>query len=400
MRTCCLFFIVYFLALSGCAPDQASQSIQETVEYDAESGEEIVAESLESYHDEPADAAFLNLTDPEVIDFPIKEDSLLFNYLQSPKEFETMYNLDELYRIGINITDISEQEVICFAGAYSDDIVMGIKLGDSIESVKKKLGEPQFSDTELGYIGYRTDACYFAVEGKTSIESMVFTKNYKLPDNYENIINDYLEHNGNILEKYSEYSFYGQLARGGSSIIYPFGIDFHNYTGLVINIHTNFNGVIPESENIVYTMKDSNESRLRSYFYHNMMFDQDATVVSPDGRKEAFEQTMISLYEYNNIYVYSLDHSFAPRVFRPGYWIGDQMYWLNNDALLYCGLHTLGVYSVEKDCVYDLTDEIDAMDINIQAVDVERCRIEGEADGRMFMIDYDLSDGFTFEFRW
>lgn len=336
----------------------------------------------------------------DVIDLPIEKGSLLYDYLQSPDEFGTLYDLDELYQMGITTRDISEEEFICFFGEYSDEIIMSIKLGDSMERVKAKLGEPHFYDTDLEYIGYRTNDCYFAIGGSTAVERIVFTKNYQLPDHYEDIIYDYLEHRGSFQEDYPGYSFRGQVARGGSSVVYPFGVQFHDYQDLTIRIDTNFSGRIPVSEKIVYTRRDSNQTRLRNYFRYCDQYKQQAVTVSPDGRKGAFEYTMTSLYEHNKIYIYSLDHSFAPRVFRPGYWVGDQMYWLDNDTLLYGGTQALGLYSVKAERVYDINELIDGINLEIQSVDIENGRINGLADARAFIIEYDLSDGVHFELKW
>jgi len=339
----------------------------------------------------------LSVSTEHMIDINIAGNSLLYDYLQSPQSFEKKYDLDKLFVMGIRTSDISETECIRFSDNYSDEIIELIKLGDSMESVIERLGEPQFSDAELDYIGYRTNECYFAVEGDTSVESIVFTKNYELPVGYENIIKDYIESGYSYLDQYPDYSFRGQHARGGQSVIYPFGVEFHSYSDNKIYVYTNFDGDIPVSENIVYVMRDSNEVMLRRHFYRNKMYKNDETLISPDGKKEAFECTMIALYEYNKIYIYSLDNSFAPRVFFPGYWIGKDMYWLDNDVLLFAGNDTLGAYSLKSDKVYYIAD---AFDITILNINTEEHRVEGDAEGMWFILDYELSDEFSYEISW
>lgn len=128
--------------------------------------------------------------------------------MQSPQEFHSKYDLDELYRMGVSVSGISEVEFLRFSDNYSGEVIQSIKLGDSIKSVKENLGEPQFLDNELMYIGYKTGDCYFAVEGTDLVESIVFTKSYKLPDGYDNMINDYLEFETDYLDHYDEYSFF------------------------------------------------------------------------------------------------------------------------------------------------------------------------------------------------
>lgn len=60
----------------------------------------------------------------------------------------------------------------------------------------------------------------------------------------------------------------------------------------------------------------------------------------------------------------------------------------------------LGVYSMKADKTYDLSEEFDATDIEIILIDEVNNRVEGKADERLFLLNYELADEFIFEIEW
>jgi hypothetical protein len=333
--------------------------------------------------------------------------------MQSPNNFPALYDLDALHRQGVSVKGASEQEFICFGRNYEGEVLPGIKIGDSLEAAAQLLGEPQFFNAALNYVGYRTEGFYFALEGKDIVDRIVFVKNYKLPEGYDSIITDYLSDqwtSKDFLNKYPLYSFLGQLYRGGRSLIYPFGLEFHEYTGAPdVFVYSNYGGVVPKSKRIEFVEQDGAEIRLKNFFSRNNI--PETGITSPDGKKIAFEHTWIGLYEYNNVYVYSTDDSFSPRVFLPGYWV-DDMRWLDDNLLLYRGGvsgEALGFYSFDDDEVFRvaeagfdscLIDELLSVDMENRAA---RFIVKGSSqsdvifeDEKLLIVRWDNSDGFSY----
>lgn len=384
----CFLTLSIFLFMGGCRPD----------------------------HPISEDSAKMNLTEAEPT--PIQKDSSIFrfeeaaliqDYLNDSLEvFVQKYSLDTLYQSGITIMDDTEIDVFTFHNWYQGEIMPGIQIGTPLAEVKEKLDNPDFSNPELDMIGYLQPQYRLAFIGRDQVESVRMIKVYETPEGYEDILTEFFSEGmsiQHIAETYLDYSFSGQYGRGGSSLVYPFGLILHSYNNQEAAVYQNFQGDIPEDPNLQQYNQD--------YFIHLLELHLTrqknreniigAVEVSPDGSKTAEELTWIQLYDYNKIYISANDHTAAPYSFFPGHWI-DQMVWLDNRYLyLTDNMSFCSIYDTETKSRIQLLDQINEI-YPADIVLVDQVRLDQNLnmisifiDNSTFYISYTIDEnGFTY----
>ena len=124
-------------------------------------------------------------------------------------EFE---GYDIYFDEGIEVKNISNKIFnIVFTKNYKEYVIEGIKVGDSLDEIKRKLGQPLFSSENEIIIGYKTNDIYIFFEED---EISVYRIESKSNSEIEKKINNYLEDKDfkklttEILEKWNNYDTY------------------------------------------------------------------------------------------------------------------------------------------------------------------------------------------------
>lgn len=154
-----------------------------------------------------------------------------------------------------------------FTENYVGDVVNNVSVGESINSVKTKLGEPSFEDKELGIIGYKGNEFYAFFTGK---EISIYRRTSYDYSDFWNLVDDFVKENSTMSFKefmneltyiwsdYSEYKYDSDYM----FISYPNkGIDvklnYDNESGIVIynNISESLSKVQRYMENTEFLSK-------------------------------------------------------------------------------------------------------------------------------------------------
>lgn len=162
-----------------------------------------------------------NIKEEKEIDLNIKSNELNeainndwitrdVNFGSKDSEFE---NYDIYFDEGIEVRNTYRKIFnVIFTEKYGKEVIEGIKVGDSIEDVKKKLGEPLFSSDGDSVIGYKSKEIYIFFE-KDEI-SVYRVENEDKTNDINKIISNYMnDQNMNnliteILDKWEDYDTY------------------------------------------------------------------------------------------------------------------------------------------------------------------------------------------------
>lgn len=155
-------------------------------------------------------------------------------------------------KIGSNIYNI------IFTENYDGDVINNVSAGESINSVKSKLGSPSFEDEELGIIGYKGNDVYAFFTGS---EISIYKKgNYDYSD-FWNLINNFVGENSDMSFK----EFMNELTYiwpDYSEYQYDSDYMFISYPNKGIDVKLNYDN---ESGIIVYNNISENLSRVERY---------------------------------------------------------------------------------------------------------------------------------------
>lgn len=180
---------------------------------------------------------------------------------------------------GINIYEIDEKVFnLLFDTTYTTPIVNGIKVGDSLEDVVKKLGTPTFGSIEDEYIGYKGEKLYiffnkydisiYPVENNSSNLSSLIEQ-YEKDGSIKKMVSNATD----IWENYEEY-YYDEytvnLTYPLAGIKFQFGVTENH--GIII--YNNYEGKIFNNYTQEELQKLENEIEIPSYVY----FVQDDSV--------------------------------------------------------------------------------------------------------------------------
>lgn len=147
---------------------------------------------------------------------------------------------------------------IVFTENYKDEIIDGIKVGSSIDDVKKKLGEPIFSSEKEMVVGYKSEDIYIFFEEN---EISVYRVENQSKTEIEKIINNYIEDKdfkkltNEIIENWNDYDTY--IADEESfELIYTLKglkIQVNNLDSDGIHLYTNFQSDNLDKEKLIDT---------------------------------------------------------------------------------------------------------------------------------------------------
>ena len=150
---------------------------------------------------------------------------------------------------------------IIFNEKYNGDVVNDVRAGDSINSIKLKLGNPAFEDEKLGVIGYKGKDFYAFFNGKeVSVYKNIksdYSEFWKLVDTFikENSKTDFKTFMNELTYIWPDYSEY----------IYNKDSMFISYPNKGIDIKLNY-----EDENgiIIYNNISENLDKVKKYLSH------------------------------------------------------------------------------------------------------------------------------------
>lgn len=155
-------------------------------------------------------------------------------------------------KIGSNIYNI------IFTEEYIGDVINNVSAGESINSVKTKLGEPSFEDKELGIVGYKGNEFYAFFTGS---EISIYRNTKFDYSDFWDLVNNFVSEDSNVSFKdfmneltyiWSDYSEY----------TYDSNYMFISYPNKGIDVKLNYDN---ESGIIVYNNITEDLSRVKRY---------------------------------------------------------------------------------------------------------------------------------------
>jgi hypothetical protein len=248
---------------------------------------------------------------------------------------------DSDYKNGIVLM---EQEVLV-SERYNGNIIEDIKIGSSVDYIKKVLGEPNIAD-DKGFFFYKTQNYYLGFMGHSKVEYAILVN--RLISNNKDILyriikelgakNDLGEMIQNNMQMAEFFDEDGHINGGGWFANLYSGIQIYQFNDKnTITIYNNFDGDLFRADNFIYDIifEDSDYqvknaiSSIQRYMDDNYEFETSG-VLSPSGKLKSTYFWGYSMSHYFTIR--TLDNSKPDfRMYIPA---GDYK-WLTDDYILY-----------------------------------------------------------------
>lgn len=246
---------------------------------------------------------------------------------------------------------------------YKDDIIEGIKLGDSFKDIISKMGSPGWDTGDKMF--YRSENYSILFQGEYKAESVILFKEANAEydkDILKKIImalndNKYNSLEESIKEIDSEEAFFtdkANISGGGYYALSQLGIIIVDSNERYIEVYNNFDGILYDykSENQRYELRfiDKNltietiMSDLVRYWEIEELFAAEG-VLSPNKKLSAvFER---SNGTDQHFIIRTLDHTMQDRYIYSN--ISDEYYWLGNNHILYIDSYNSIPYAFDID---------------------------------------------------
>lgn len=283
---------------------------------------------------------------------------------------------------------------IVFRENYKDEVLEGIKVGTSIDDIKKKLGEPIFSSEKEFVIGYKSEDIYIFFEED---EISVYRVENKSKTEIEKIINNYVEDKdfkkltNEIIENWNDYDTY--IADEESfELIYTLKglkIQVNNLDSDGIHLYTNFQSnnldkeklidtgdIYYEANNLVSDYENSRYFRKQSLQYiYNDYIDHFET----DKKRSMQYSFMITKEKNSNISKISFlskDLKYPSRTLNVSEEINKSMWFDDFDFIYSIKNKGIYLYNVENGKLYTMIEGKN--DFNIEKVEDSKIYYDGK----------------------